>query len=102
MDIGELKKTLRSWINEGFTEGELSVDPGWYVLWQPEKIDELNQGYQLSEYAPGFIGFGSNGAGELLVVDEAGEGSNVPAIGMSPKEAIRIAGDLQEFKGYMQ
>jgi len=56
----------------------------------------------LSEYAPGFVTFGGNGGGELLVVNETGEVFYMPAIGMAPDTAIKIASSLQEFKGYMQ
>jgi hypothetical protein len=63
MDIEAIKSVLGSWIYEGFIEGELSVDPEWYRLWRPEEIEEFNRDYELSEYAPGFLAFGSNGGG---------------------------------------
>ena len=102
MNIEEIKQILSSWINEGFIEGELSVEPEWYVLWQPEEVEEINRDYELSKYAPGFISFGGNGGGELLVTDQKGEVFYMPAIGLSPEAAIKIAGGFQEFKGYMQ
>lgn len=102
MDIEAIKQILQSWIDEGFIEGELSVEPEWYVLWRPEEIEEFNRDYQLSEYAPGFLTFGGNGGGELLVVNGAGEVFYIPAIGMAPEAAIKIAGSLQEFNGYME
>jgi len=102
MNIEEIKQILASWINEGFIEGELSVEPEWYVLWQPEEIEEINKDYELSKYAPGFISFGGNGGGELLVVNQKGEVFYMPSIGMSSDEAIKIAGGFKEFKGYMQ
>lgn len=101
MKIEAIKKTLRSWIAEGFIEGELSTEPEWYVLWQPEEIEEFNHDYELAEYVPGFIAFGGNGGGELLVVNEQGEVFYMPCIGMKPNTAIKIANNLQEFKGYM-
>jgi hypothetical protein len=102
MKIEDIKQSLQSWIEEGFIEGELSVEPEWYVLWHPEEIEEFNRDYQLSEYAPGFITFGGNGGGELLVVNATGEVFYMPAIGMAPDTAIKIADSLQEFKGYMR
>ena len=45
MNITDLKKILRLWIEEGFVEGELSVEPQWYVLWRPEELEELNRDY---------------------------------------------------------
>ena len=70
MNIEALKQILQSWIDEGFVEGELLVEPEWYVLWRPDEIEEFNEDYQLSEYAPGFVTLGGNGGGELLVVNQ--------------------------------
>jgi len=57
---------------EGYVEGDLSVDPLWYVIWEPENIAEYNKDYEVEIYAPRFTAFGSNGGNELLVVDEKG------------------------------
>ena len=102
MNIEVIRKILKSWLEEGFLEGELTVEPEWYVLWRPEELEEFNRDYQLAEYAPGFLTFGGNGGGELLVANEAGEVFYMPCIGMAPESAIKIANSLQEFKGYMQ
>jgi len=102
MSIEEIRQVLETWISEGFIEGELSVEPEWYVLWQPEEVEEINKDYELSKYAPEFISFGGNGGGELLVANHQGQVFYIPSIGMSPDAAIKIAGSLQEFKGYMQ
>jgi len=100
-DIDQIKSTLSSWIAEGYSEGELSVEPEWYVLWPPESLEQYNEEYELAEYAPGYFTFGGNGGGELLVLNEDGEVFYIPAIGMAPDTAIRIARSLNEFKGYM-
>jgi len=97
-----IKQVLKSWLNEGYLEGELAVDPEWYVLWRSEDLEEFNRDYQIAEYAPGFLTFGGNGGGELLVVNESEEVFYMPCIGMAPDTAIKIANNLQEFKGYMQ
>ncbi|EGU39779.1 hypothetical protein [Vibrio splendidus] len=102
MDTEAIKQVLRSWLEEGYLEGELSVEPEWYVLWQPEELEEFNRDYQIAEYAPGFLTFGGNGGGELLFVNEAEEVFYMPSIGIAPESAIKIANSLQEFKGYMQ
>jgi hypothetical protein len=102
MSIEELKTILTYWLNEGFTEGELSVEPQWYVLWLPDELEEVNRNYQLTENAPGFVTFGGNGGGELLVVNEIFEVFYIPTIGMAPDAVIKIASSLEEFKGYMQ
>ncbi|MGR2740926.1 hypothetical protein ACUY1T_20970 [Billgrantia sp. Q4P2] len=100
--MDEIRRTLKLWLAEGYSEGELSVEPEWYVLWRPDEIDEINRDYELEECAPGFITFGGNGGGELLVVNNEGAVFYLPAIGMAPEAAIKIAGSLQEFKSYME
>ncbi len=102
MNIQALKQIVQSWIDEGYAESELSVEPEWYVLWYPEEIEAFNRDYQLPEYASEFVAFGGNGSGELLVVNDGGEVFYLPTIGMAPDTAIKIASGLQEFKGYMR
>lgn len=102
MNIDVIKQVLKSWIEEGFIEGELTIEPEWYVLWHPEELEEFNRDYQLAEYAPGFVTFGGNGGGELLVVNDACEVFYIPCIGMAPDTAVKISGSLEEFKGYMK
>lgn len=102
MNIEGIKLLLQSWIEEGFIEGKLSTEPEWYVLWHPDELEEFNKDYQINLYAPGFITFGSNGGGELLVVNKIGEVFYMPIIGMASDAAIIIADSLQEFKGYMK
>ena len=102
MNLDTIKQVLKTWLDEGLLEGELSVEPEWYVLWRPEELEEFNRDYQLAEYAPGFLTFGGNGGGELLVINESGEVFYMPSIGMAPDTAVKVADSLQEFKGYMQ
>ncbi|MDH5395564.1 MAG: hypothetical protein OEW97_04770 [Gammaproteobacteria bacterium] len=99
MNIKEEVKSLRG---EGYLEGGLSVDPLWYIIWEPENIDEYNTDYELSKYAPGFTAFGSNGGNELLVVNEVGAVFTIPAIGMEPQYAEKIANSIVELKQYME
>lgn len=99
MDIEAEVKTLR---NEGYIEGELSVDPLWYIIWEPENLAEYNKGYELEKYAPGFTAFGSNGGNELLVVDEKGAVYTIPAIGMEPQYAYKISESISELRQFMQ
>ena len=101
MSFDMIKQVLKSWIDEGFLEGELSVQPEWYVLWRPEELEDFNRDYQLAESAPGFLTFGGNGGGELLVINESGEVFSMPCIGVESGSATKIASTLQEFKCYM-
>ena len=99
--MDEIKTILENWLQEGYSEGELSVEPEWYVLWKPQELEEINQDYELAQYAPGFISFGGNGGGELLVLNSSKEVFYIPSIGMDPDSAIKISDNLDEFKTYM-
>jgi hypothetical protein len=83
--------------NDGLTEGGLTVEPGWFQLWEPDEIEILNQNYQVKEFAPGFLGFGSSGGGELLAFNAEGKIVMIPFIGMSPSEAITVAISWSDF-----
>jgi len=82
-------------------EGMIGVEPGWLQLWSSVDVLELNKGYKIKKYIPGFFGFGSSGGGELLAFDtQSGEPWKIvviPFIPMSAKEAIVIAKDFEEF-----
>ena len=98
MNLAEAVQELR---NEGYIEGELTIDPLWYIIWEPENLEKYNVEYELAKYLPGFTAFGSNGGGELLVVDSTGFVYTVPAIGMEPQYANKIAENISDLKQYM-
>ena len=102
MNIEDLVDVVTAWRAEGYLGGELDVDPQWYELWLPEKIGPFTEEYEIPKYAPGYLTFGGNGGGELLVVNKSGEVFYMPSIGMSKDTAIKIASSLDEFKGYMR
>jgi len=72
------------------------VEPGYVVLWSFDAIPKNNYDVQIEMYAPGFVAFGGDGGGELLVFDETGAVFMLPMVGMEPSSAIRIAEDCQE------
>ncbi len=67
------------------------------VLWPLEDIERFNAEYEVPKYAPGFLCFGTNGGGELLAFDATGTVFYMPAIGMEPKYAIRVAASWADF-----
>ena len=78
-------------------EGALSIDPGWFQLWPPGEVERWNREYQVEEFAPGFLGFGSSGGGEMLAFDADGRIVMIPMVGMSPHGATPVAGSWSEF-----
>lgn len=50
-------------------EGPLLIEPGWFCLWPAEEVIILNLDYGVDKWLPGFVGFGSNGGGELFAFD---------------------------------
>jgi hypothetical protein len=79
-------------------EGELKVAPGWYVLWAEDEIEISNKEYEVSEYAPNHLGFGSSGGGEMLAFNAAGQVVMIPFIGMSDEDAIMVAKSWSDFE----
>ena len=81
--------------------GPLGVEPGWFQLWPAEEVLASNRGYEVQENAPGLIGFGSNGGGELLAFDtrrgQPWPVVMVPFIGMGMDAVVEIAKDFKEF-----
>jgi hypothetical protein len=73
-------------VDAAFTEG----DPGYFQLWPPDEIEKWNKEYRVEEYAPGFLGFGSNGGGEMLAFDRNGSVFMIPFVGLSVEDAIKI------------
>ena len=79
-------------VAEGFTEGL----PGCFALWHPDEIEASNRDLQVATYAPGFLGFGTDGGGELLAFDGSGAVFMLPMIGMEPQYATKIAKSWRE------
>ncbi len=71
--------------------------PSYTQLWPLDKIAEYNDAYELAKSAPGFIGFGSNGGGELLVFDAKGAVYCLPAVGMEPNTQRKVANSWADF-----
>lgn len=83
--------------SECFTHDD--VEPGYVVLWALDEISKNNSEVEIETYAPGFIAFGGNGGGELLVFDTTGAVFMLPMIGMEPDCAIRVAETFEELVG---
>ncbi len=93
---------VRYCAGDGPKEGGLSVQPLWFQLWLPDQVEQLNRDYQVAEFAPGFLGFGSNGGGELLAFDASGRIFMIPFVGMCPEDARRVADSWSQFAEKME
>jgi hypothetical protein len=81
-------------VSEGFADGF----PGYFVLWHPDEIEKNNQEMDVATLAPGFLGFGGNGGGEMLAFDAKGIVYSLPMIGMEPRYAEKVANSWTEFR----
>ena len=95
LSIDDLKNFCKLHKDEEFTGiGGASV----YSLWNFEEIEELNKGYEVEKFIPGFIAFGTDGGGKMLAVKKGtGEVYSVPFIPMEEKSADKLAENLDEF-----
>lgn len=76
----------------GRTESFTADEPGYFILWPIDEIEKMNASYEVAEYMPGFLGFGSDGGGEMLAFDAAGVVYKLPFIGYSsPEDAWKVA-----------
>ena len=72
------------------------------ALWPIQEVAKWNEEYHVPEDAPGFLCFGSNGGGELLAFDDAGAVYCLPAIGMEPTAATRVADSWADFERHIE
>jgi hypothetical protein len=88
---------VRYCTGDGPKEGGLSAEPGWFQLWAPAEVEQLNRDYRVQEFVPGFLGFGSNGGGELLAFDSRGHVFMIPFVPMRADDARPVADSWAEF-----
>lgn len=82
--------------------GEGFVGDQYVVFWRAEEIVPFNIGYEVNEYAPGLLLFGSNGAGEGFAFDLRDQRADivmVPFIGMDLEQARSIS---HTFTGFLR
>lgn len=80
--------------------GDLAVEPGWIAFWPAAEVARHNAGYQVNAHLPGFLGFASNGGGELLAFDTRVEPWRIcmiPFFPMDESDAIEIAPNFEIF-----
>ena len=80
--------------------GEGFLGENYLILWSLDELPQFNLEYEVQEYAPGFVFFGSNGGGEGFAFDTRKNPSpvvQVPFIGMSHEDADVISSDVGGF-----
>jgi len=79
--------------------GEGFIGKHYLILWKAEELAQFNREYEVHEYAPGLIAFGSTGGGEGFAFDTRETPYpvvQVPFIGMSLNDAVRVADSFQK------
>jgi hypothetical protein len=79
--------------------GEGFIGDNYIVLWKAEEVPDFNREYEVHEYAPGILLFGSDGAGEGYGFDTRTPAMpivRVPFIGMDLRYATPVAANIQE------
>ncbi len=82
----------------GLVEGFIDGPPGYFSLWHPDEVERNNADLKVNEYAPGFLGFGGDGGGEMLAFDTSGAVVMLPMVGMEAQYAEPVAGSWDEFE----
>jgi hypothetical protein len=81
---------------------EIDVQPWNCEFWPYGELDELNAGYKVSTYAPGYFAFASSGGGEMYAFGPSGEIVCLAFVGMSTEEAVAIAKDWPSFESMLK
>jgi hypothetical protein len=76
----------------------ISSEENYTELWPLTEIIQLNVDYNVNEYAPEFLFFGSDGGDTAFSIEKkTGYIYNIPFIGMSKEEASFICKTFNEF-----
>jgi hypothetical protein len=82
--------------------GGIACPADGFDLWPAEKVIENNDSYQTGEFIPGFLGFGSNGGGELFAFDaRQGQPYPVVMIPFIPMQAANAKPVAPDFAGFV-
>ena len=80
---------------EGFLQDESFVQ-----LWPVDELVSLNKAYQIEEYCPGLLLYGSTGGGEAFAFDRRSKSAEIlalPFIGMEESAIEKVAPDFAAF-----
>lgn len=80
--------------------GEGFIGDSYLILWKLEELRQLNDAYEVSQYAPGLIFFGSDGGGNAYAFDARSRNMpivSVPFIGMQSDQIELLGTDFKSF-----
>jgi hypothetical protein len=80
--------------------GEGFIDRAYAIFWRVGELLEMNEAYQVSDYAPGLFLFGSDGGGEAFAFDARSDVMEivcVPFVGMDLKLVRPMASNFKVF-----
>ncbi|CAN5276678.1 hypothetical protein BH11PSE2_BH11PSE2_20440 [soil metagenome] len=79
--------------------GEGFIGEKYVILWKAEELAQFNREYEVDQYAPGILLFGSNGGGEGYGFDTQDSSMpvvRVPFIGMDRRYAKPVASNFSD------
>ena len=79
--------------------GEGFISNNYLILWKAEELGTFNREYEVDQYAPGLLLFGSNGGGEGYGFDTRDADMpiiRVPFIGMNLQYAVPVASSFSD------
>lgn len=79
--------------------GEGFLGDNYLIVWKAEELSTFNREYEVDQYAPGLILFGSSGGGEAYGFDTRSVSMavvRVPFIGMAWQYALPVANNFDE------
>lgn len=79
-------------VSEAFTDGP----PGYMALWALNEVEEINRTMNVPRYAPGLLGCGGGGGGEMLAFDASDIVYMLLMIGLEPKCVRKTASSWAE------
>ena len=81
-------------------EAQLTIRPWWFQLWSTQEVGAHNRGYDISQWHPGYHGFGSSGGGVMFAFKKDATPQSkvfgVPFDSIDPEDVYIIANDLSE------
>jgi hypothetical protein len=84
-------------------EAKLSGFPSYVRIWSARMAIDFNNGYEVRQWVPGFIGIGDNGGGEMVGFDTRfGQPYRVCTIPLMPMSWDDAMGDPIDFLTFIQ